>query len=257
MRGCGFIEDPSDIVDAELYARNARGLIGNTTSVPESFTWAVTGAVPRARDQASTSSCVGQALAASIEIRSAIQGHRVVPSAKAIYDLARMMDARGRPLVDAGSQPSRAIEGVKEYGLVSESRWPFSVADIDVPPPLDVFHHGCDAMLGQHYRITPGRGAAQAIREALVKGYIPIFAMTVDDAYDRYDGSDVYRAPSGRALGRHMQAIVGYYGETFEVLNSWGPAWGRDGIARVASGIIESSDVSSILVPTIVPLSVS
>jgi hypothetical protein len=36
-----------------------------------------------------------------------------------------------------------------------------------------------------------------------------------------------------------------------------GPAWGRDGIARVASGIIESADVSSLLVPTIVPLSVS
>lgn len=256
MRGCGFIEDPSEIVEAELYARNARGLIGSTTSVPESWTWAVTDAMPRPRDQGPTSSCVGQALAASIEMRSAIQGHRVVPSAKAIYDIARMMDARGSALVDAGSQPSRAIEGTKEYGLVSESRWPFSVADIDVAPPLDVFHAGCDAMLGQHYRVTPGRGAAQAIREALVKGYIPVFAMTVDEAYDQYDGSDIYRVPSGRSLGRHMQAIVGYLGETFEVLNSWGASWGREGVARVASTIIESSNVSSIIVPTIVPLSV-
>lgn len=255
MRGLGFLPDPSDIVDAETIARPLRALTGSSISeLPDAWTWAVTGAVPPARDQSITSSCVGQALAASVQIRAAIMGHSVVPSASAIYAIARMLDqSRDMPLVDVGSSPSRAIEGAKEWGMVAESRWPFSVAAVDTKPPLDVFQNGLDATLGQHYRIPSGWGALDAIKRALVSGYIPIFAMTVDEAYDRYDGTSVYSAPGGRSLGRHMQAIVGYAGDAFEVLNSWGSGWGRDGIARIGSSVMASSDVSSIIVPTVVP----
>jgi hypothetical protein len=256
-RGLGFLADPDGLEDAELVSANVRSLLGETATPPPSFTWVVTGAVPRPRDQASTSSCVGQALAASVQIRAAILGREVIPSAKGIYDVARLLSAPGQPLADGGSQPALAMDGVREYGLVSEDRWPFSVAEIDALPPLDVFQHGCDARLDRHYRITPGRTAGQSIREAIAKGFIPIFAMTVDESYDRYDGTDVYRVPSGRVLGRHMQAIVGYHDDVFEVLNSWGDGWGREGIARVSSSIIESSDVSSIIVPTVVPALVS
>lgn len=254
MRGLGFLPDPSDIVDAETIARPLRALVGSSISgLPDTWTWTVTGAVPPARDQSITSSCVGQALAASVQIRAAISGHSVVPSASAIYAIARMLDqSRDMPLVDVGSSPSRAIEGAKEWGMVAESRWPFSVANVDVKPPLDVFQNGLDATLGQHYRIPSGWGAIDGIKRALVAGYIPGFAMTVDESYDRYDGSDVYRAPSGRVLGRHMQCVVGYDGDVFEVLNSWGVGWGRQGIARIAASIMASSDVSSIIVPTTV-----
>jgi len=255
VRGLGFLPDPTDIVDAETIARPLRALTGSSLStLPDAFSWLHTGNVPQPRDQSVTSSCVGQALAASVQIRAAISGHSAVPSASAIYAIARMLDqSRDMPLVDVGSSPSRAIEGAKEWGMVSESRWPFSVANVDVKPPLDVFQNGLDATLGQHYRIPSGWGAIDGIKRALVAGYIPIFAMTVDEAYERYDGSDVYRAPSGRVLGRHMQCIVGYDGSDFEILNSWGSGWGRDGIARIGSSVMASSDVSSIIVPTVVP----
>jgi Papain family cysteine protease len=254
VRGLGFLPDPTDIVDAETIARPLRALTGSSIStLPDAFSWLHTGNVPQPRDQSVTSSCVGQALAASVQIRAAISGHSVVPSASALYAIGRLVENPRMPLVDVGSSPGRVIEGAKEWGMASEERWPFSVGAIDIAPPLDVFRASLDATLGQHYRIPSGWGAPEAIKRALVAGYIPIFAMTVDEAYDRYDGSDVYRAPSGRVLGRHMQCIVGYDGSDFEVLNSWGTGWGRDGIARIGSSVMASSDVSSIIVPTVVP----
>ena len=253
MRGLGFLPDPSDIVDAETIARPLRALTGSSLStLPDAFSWLNTGHVPAPRDQSVTSSCVGQALAASVQIRAGIAGHIVVPSASALYAIGRLVENPRMPLVDVGSSPSRVIEGAKEWGMVSEERWPFRVDTIDVKPPLDVFHNALDATLGQHYRIPSGWGAVDGLKRALVAGYIPGFAMTVDEAYDRYDGSDVYRAPSGRVLGRHMQCVVGYDGDVFEVLNSWGTGWGRQGIARIAASVMASSDVSSIIVPTTV-----
>ncbi len=256
----GFLPDPRDIHDAELVAHNSRALRRDAFPVPPTFTWAVDPAiVPLPRDQSVTSSCVGQALAASVEMRSATVGRRIVPSAKAIYDFARMVDTTDRkaPLLDIGCSPSRAIEGTEDYGLVSEERWPFSVADIDTKPPLDVIQAGADGVLAQHHRITPGRGACDEVRRMLANGFFPCFAMTVDEAYDRYDGSDVYRAPSGRALGRHYQVCVGYYeGGVIEVLNSWGTSWGRDGLARISEEVLESSDVTHWIVPAVLPTGV-
>lgn len=254
-RGLGFLPDPIDIHDAELVAHNARALRNDAFPIPDSFTWAHTDIVPEPRDQSVTSSCVGQALAASIECRSAAIGERIVPSAKAIYDVARLM-ANRNALVDNGSSPSLAIEGTREFGLVAEERWPFSVANIDVKPPLDVFHAGADGVLMQHHRITPGRGCADEVKRLLCQGFFPCFAMTVDEAYDRYDGTDVYRAPSGRALGRHYQVVVGYDGDDFDVLGSWGKFWGRGGLARIARSVLESSDVSHWIVPAVLPVGI-
>lgn len=256
MRGLGFLPDPAEIVEAELVAHNARALVPSPTRSPEVFTWVPTGAVPVARDQETTSSCVSQSIVASATARAALLDRKIEPSVMALYAFSRLLESPRALLHDTGSSPSRAIEAARSLGFVAESRWPFSVARIDVQPPIDIFQAGQDARLGQHYRITPGRGAARAIKEAVVAGYFPIFSMSVDEAYDRYDGSDVYRAPSGRVLGRHMQTIVGYAYDDFEVLNSWGTGWGRDGMSRIAGSILESSDVISIIVPTVVPTQV-
>lgn len=256
IRGLGFLADPEDIHDAELVAWNVNGLPGISMARgqgADSFSWRPhVASIP---DQLNSSSCVGQAMASSLELLGHIKGNPIPrPSAQAIYAIARLLDAPQKPLFDVGCSPSRAIEGMREHGLVAEKWLPFDVSRINDPPPWDVFQRGFDAMLAQHYRYAPGMGAAANTRSAIRAGYVPTFAMTVDESYSAYDGSDVYRVANGRVLGRHMQCVVGYGEDYFEVLNSWGDGWGDHGFARISSAFLESSAVTSWIVPTSLPL---
>ncbi len=255
--GLGFIDDPSEIVEAELVAHHVSGLIrSSAATAPEVFSWRAH--VPAVADQWSTNSCVGQAFASSIELRAILTGHPIHrPSAKAIYDMARMLDVgKDADLLDVGSSPSRAIEGMRTYGLVAEARWPLTVENVNVKPAWDVYQNSLNARLGQHYRITPGPGACNEVRKALVAGYLPVFAMDVDQRYMDYDGTSVYRVGL-ESVGRHMQCVVGYAEDYFEVLNSWGPSWGDGGFARIGQDFLESRACNAWAVPTIVPIQVT
>ncbi len=255
-KGCGFLPDPDEIVSAQLVAYHARALVGSSASIPEAMSYAFL--VTDIANQGSSSSCVGQAFASSIHLRSIVSGSPIAkPSAKAIYDLARMQRDRVAPLFDGGCSPIDAINGMKLSGLVAEERWPLTSENVDVKPDWDIFQHGLDALLGQHYRIAEGRGSAQLIREALAKGYFPTFAMDVYGNYADYDGSAVYAAADGRFIGRHMQCIVGYDGDVFAVLNSWGKDWGQGGFSMMSASFIESRSCNSLLVPTVIPARVS
>lgn len=257
MKGLGFLPDDEALVGAELRERHARGLVDTTLeTLPER--WDLSPHVETIPNQGSTSSCVGHALATSLEVRGRVSGSPIArPSAKAIYDVARMVRAPRRELGDFGCQPSAAIDGISRYGLVAEARWPLDEANVNELPPLDVFAHGVGALLGAHYRIPSGLGAAGLLRRALHAGYVPVFAMTVDDAYFEHAGRTAYRAQLGPVVGSHMQALVGYLEDVFVVANSWGTEWGTGGFALLGADFLESAACSSFIVPTILPLRVT
>ena len=81
--------------------------------------------------------------------------------------------------------------------------------------------------------------------------------MDVDQSYVDYDGSDVYRVAGPDFVGRHMQCVVGYAEDHFEVLNSWGADWGSGGFARIGQDFLESRACNAWAVPTIVPIQVT
>lgn len=248
-RGCGYLPDPDEIVSAQLVAYHARGLVAAQPSLPREFSWRAH--VPSIAQQGATSSCVGQAIASSLHLRSILAGSPIRrPSAKAIYDLARMQNDRTAPLFDGGCNPTDAINGIKLGGIVAEERWPLTEENVNVKPEWDVFQHGLAATIGQHYRIQDGNGAAQLLREAVYQRHVPVFAMDVYQDYADYDGSAVYRATGGAYVGRHMQAIVGWADDYFEVLNSWGGEWGDGGFSRISEGFIQSKAAGSFIVPT-------
>lgn len=251
-RGLGFLADPSEIVSAQLVAYHARSMPRMGTpiaSLPASFSWRAH--VPSIADQGPTNSCVGQALASSVHLLTIVGGYPIErPSALTIYAFARLETSPRSALFDGGSSPTDAINVMKREGMVPESRWPFDPSKVDEVPPWDVFQHVSDVMVGQHYRVAQGRGAAQLLREAVAQNYFPTFAMDVDDAYLDYDGSDVYRAANGKYVGRHMQTVIGWGDGYLEVLNSWGDAWGDGGVSRIADSFIESRACDSFIIPT-------
>lgn len=251
MKGLGFLPDDPRAVSAEGPARSIRRLIRESRP-PER--WTHEPSVMTIPDQGSTSSCVGQAFATAIETRSHISGNPIErPSSRVAYTGGRLLGAPHRPLSDDGSRPLDVVSALATYGLVAESRVPFSEATINDPLPLDVFQHGADALLGAHYRIVDD--VARSVRQAIAAGYVPVFAMEVDDAFMDL-GAELY-VPGGAPLGLHMQAIVGYSPGEFLVAGSWGRSWARGGFARISADFVDSPKCSSFIVPTIIPLKVS
>ncbi len=259
-RGLGFLPDDPRLVELELYTRPAEALVGGDAGVSETLplAWSNLAHVKQLPDQGLTQSCVGQAAATALETLSHLHGRPIArPSALAIYTYARLIARPHQPLVDVGCSPSAALQGMRDRGLVAESRWSLQEHDVDEAMPVDVDQHALDALLGEHHRAAPGRGIAERLRLAIHQGHVPIYAQDVDQSFMSYDGSAVFRDLSSGIRGRHMQAIVGYGPDWFLVAGSWGRDWGRDGFALVADEFMESGACDSFIFLTLAPKQVT
>jgi C1A family cysteine protease len=241
-RGLGYIPDPDGDSDATT---SARAHFGAPATLPAAAD--LSHLVSRVRDQGGSSSCVGQAVAAAVDIRlrAMVQPHEEA-SALALYALARAYDnLPGAPLEDRGTSPKALFRGASEWGVAPERVWPFAEAQINHPLPLDVVQAATCARLGAWYRVdSRGAGRIADLRHALVMGYPVVFAIQVDDAFDDLSDASEIGPLAGKPHGGHMLAIVGYdynasTGHTrFRVLNSWGEQWGDRGFCWMSEARI-------------------
>ena len=254
-RACGHIPDRACDVEEDLRTRHVGMLVGASVgALPAAVDYS--SLLDGVQDQKSSSSCVGQAFATAIYLRAKIAGHPIArPSAKAIYDVARLSEQRD-VLVDDGCRPRAAIDGMTEHGLVASERWPLTDTNVNELPPLDVFRAGVGATLSNHYRIASGSGCSLLMKSALAKGFPVPYSQPVDDGYLEYSGG-IWRGMDGPTRGGHMQVALGYdvlYGTPyFLVAGSWGTSFGVDGFALIAESFFESGLARDILVPTTIP----
>ena len=255
-RGLGHVADLEQHVEHDLKHRHIGQLVGAAPiGAPTSLDYS--SLLRQIPDQGSSSSCVGQAFATSIYLHAQITAQPIPrPSAKAIYDAARLLDAPRDAMADFGSRPRSAILGMQDFGLVAEDRWPLTADNVNVPPPLDVWQHGLGQLLTGWYRIASGEGAAMLVRSALTRGFCPTFAMPVDVDYQNVSDGTVYNGLYRSSVGSHMQCIDGFGDGWLLVANSWGSSWGVRGHARLSDAAFERLAID-ILVPTVVPVSLS
>lgn len=254
MRAYGHIPDEDVHVLEDLAARSwhaAGAHLGDELVLVDR-----SGLVDDVADQGGSSSCVSQAMCSSVELTAKLQGHPIPRiSRRAHYALGRFVDRPGVPLIDNGMRPRSGLVAAQEHGFCAETRWPWDEAGIDVAPPWDVHQNAVDALLTGYYRIASGGDVAESMREAVRRGYFPTFAMPVDEAYERYDGSAIY-AELGAPVGNHAQCVVGFGDGWILVLNSWGRDWGRRGFSRIADTLINRVAFDTI-VPTVAPRTVT
>jgi hypothetical protein len=185
--------------------------------------------------------CVGQSLGSSVYLLGQVHGPRVKrPSAAMIVALAQLADAPGQPVdLETGCRPSVAVARARDKGLVPLEEWPETGDTIDTVPPEDVFATAMGSTIRSYYRIPTSGDVAEGLRQALSRGYFPIFGMTVDDAYENVGGK-VYGAPGGAVLGNHAQMVVGYSAplDAFKVLNSWGTTFAHEGFAWISASFM-------------------
>ena len=174
-------------------------------------------------DQGSEGACTGFALAAAINQLRRAGGERGSVSPRMLYEMARRFDEwEGEDYT--GSSVRGAIRGWKNSGVCLHSTWPYRedrIGNLTIRRAKEA--RSCT--VGAYYRIRPEIADVHAaIHEA---GVIVVSAQV----HAGWDWPDRVIPFHDRPQGGHAFAVVGYDSEGFWVQNSWGPEWGRGGLA--------------------------
>lgn len=180
---------------------------------------------PRVRDQGQEGACTGFALAAAIDHLLAgnadtAKGKRLV-SPYMLYRMARRHDEW--PGEDyEGSSLRGALRGFYNCGACIETEWPQAQPDVTLASARDARQ----TTLGAYYRLRPNLSDYHAaINET---GVIYVSA----NVHDGWQAPKNGHIEPGEGDGGHAFIIVGYTDTGFWIQNSWGPGWGKDGLAH-------------------------
>ncbi len=182
-------------------------------------------------DQGNQGSCVGWATAYAMKTYQenaerkwgvATKEHQFSPAF--IYNQIRL-----GPTCEGGTYYTDALNLLTRYGAATLSMFPYDAARCSaLPTPLV-------KQSAEAFRIASWRRVNTAdeteVKTHLAGGFPVLVGMPVDQAFMNLRGEGIYQGLSGPILGGHAMAVTGYDDSkgAFEVLNSWGTAWGHRG----------------------------
>lgn len=231
-RGLGYLRDPADHRDWPI-ARLGLGAV-----LPPSVS--LRARVDTVLDQGATQSCVAHAWVQALRIGDHVDG-RVSPELASrlfVYFNARAI--HGGEHQDGGTFLRTCAQGLVRFGRPGEHLWPFEQRHINDHPSWKAYRAAYDWRGPRgYYRIANGDLAS--IRVALASGKPVVFGMDVDMAFLDNAGPTLIGPAEGAAVGGHAMCVVGYDGEDFEIVNSWGPTWRDGGFARLTPARMETA----------------
>lgn len=178
------------------------------------------------RDQLATQRCTGFALAHVIDFlttgRSKAWG---TVSARMLYEMAKLNDEWAGSAYE-GSSIRGALNGFFRNGVCRSGLAPDQGNDEWVLT-YEMNKEAQERRLGAYYRIQPDVSDYHA---ALNELGIVYASAQIHSNWAAPANGEI--APDGTPIGGHAFAIVGYDARGFFVLNSWGPKWGRNGVAH-------------------------
>ena len=148
-----------------------------------------------------------------------------------------------------GSYIQRAMESMRSNGGMALSQYPYSDQDCDKEPSSSDVQKGRQNMIHGFTRITNGDNvneiSVRGIKEHLAKDAPVAIGMMVGQSFMQdMMGQELWQ-PQGMdesqmGMGGHAMSVIGYddrkFGGAFQIMNSWGPEWGKDGVAWVRYG---------------------
>lgn len=249
--GLGFRRDThaTHDGDARAYLDSLPPPTEGSVRQPISFLEQVGGVL----DQRQTSTCVGQAAKRAVDLRAAALGLTIPSgSATAARNLALEIEARldgraGAPLEDVGCEPSLLVQALRTYGVPSETSCPFgpdtltkrlTLAELeDADKRLPVFVRAFRGIT------STGAQRLEDVTAALGQGFPVMLAICAStSAFQQCGPDDVLTAWASSKGTDHMVQLVEYTATGFTLCNSWGPSWGRGGLASVDAGLVAAAD---------------
>lgn len=198
---------------------------------------------PRRGDQGQQGSCVAwsSAYAAQTILTSAATGadpNSIVFSPSYLYNQIKLEDCQG-------SYVQRAMEAMQKNGGVPLSQYPYNDQDCSSEPGSSIIQQGRQNTIHGFTRLTDGNTQTinvRAIKEHLSKNAPVVIGMMVGNSFMQdMMGKELWTPQgmdaSGVGMGGHAMCVIGYddtkFGGAFQIMNSWTPQWGKDGIGWV------------------------
>ena len=180
-------------------------------------------------DQGADQSCTGFSLAHVVDIlRSQVPGTGKLQgvSPRMLYEMAKRNDEWAGTAYD-GSSLRGAIKGFFGNGVCRAVTAPDIAPGKDWALTYAMAKEAREIRLGAYFRLQPDISDYHAALNEI--GVIYVSAQIHSNWTEPKSGRI---EPGGKPVGGHAFAIVGYDEKGFLVLNSWGPKWGRRGIAH-------------------------
>ncbi len=236
----GFTHNPEKYGNTSVYeplADNRKNPLPEKVSLLEY--------APKRLNQGRQGSCVGwsSAYAARTILHSRQTGNRAddLPfSPSYLYNQVALSGCNGTYLPDA-------LEVMKKGGSLPFQYFPYDESSCSQKPNSREKQAASQFKIKDYQRLTTGRSSSQkpnmlAIKQNLAAGAPVLIGMMVGGSFMRaMEGREVWMPNQSdyqqRGFGGHAMCVIGYddykNGGSFEIMNSWGERWGKDGVGWV------------------------
>jgi hypothetical protein len=236
----GYSFNPDEFNKASIYEELDENNPGN--ALPEAVS--LLRFAPERLNQGQQGSCVAWscAYASQTILTAAATGadpNQIAFSPSYLYNQIRLEDCQGSYL-------QRAMVAMKANGGVPLSEYEYDDQDCARQPNNSEIQRGQQNQIHGFTRLTRGDNLNQisirAIKEHLAKDAPVAIGMMVGQSFMRDMMGQELWEPAGMdesqmGMGGHAMSVIGYddrkYGGAFQIMNSWGSDWGKNGVAWV------------------------
>lgn len=147
-----------------------------------------------------------------------------------------------------GSYIQRAMEQMSRQGALPLNEFPYNDQECTRTPNSSQIQQASRYKIHGFTRLTNGDNMSinvRSIKEHLAKDAPVVIGMMVGQSFmGDMMGKELWQ-PQGMdasqvGMGGHAMCVIGYddrkFGGAFQIMNSWGPQWGKDGIGWVRYG---------------------
>ena len=239
----GYSFNPNEFKKASIYEGQEDDAGKNP--LPESVS--LLKFAPRRGDQGQQGSCVAwsSAYAARTVLEAASTGvdpNQIKFSPSFMYNQIGLDDCQG-------SYIQRAMDLMTQQGALPLSDFPYSDQNCTNEPTNSQKQAAGQYKIHGFTRLTNGDNLSsinvRAVKEHLAKDAPVVIGMMVGQSFMQdMMGQELWQ-PQGMdasqvGMGGHAMCVIGYddrkFGGAFQIMNSWGPNWGKDGIGWVRYG---------------------
>jgi len=147
-----------------------------------------------------------------------------------------------------GSYIQKAMEKMSDQGALPLSEFPYNDQECERLPNENQKREAGQYKIHGFTRLTEGDNQVinvRSIKEHLAKDAPVVIGMMVGQSFMQdMMGQELWQ-PQGMdqsqvGMGGHAMCVIGYddrkFGGAFQIMNSWGPEWGKDGIGWIRYG---------------------
>jgi hypothetical protein len=240
----GYSYNPDEFKKASIYEGQEDD--ANKNPLPESVS--LLKFAPRRGDQGQQGSCVAwsSAYAARTVLEAASTGvdpNQIKFSPSFMYNQIGLDDCQG-------SYIQRAMDQMTQQGALPLSEFPYNDQNCTNEPSSAQKREAGQYKIHGFTRLTNGDRLSsinvRAVKEHLAKDAPVVIGMMVGQSFmGSMRGRELWQ-PQGTdasqvGMGGHAMCVIGYddrkFGGAFQIMNSWGEDWGKEGVGWVRYGV--------------------